>query len=358
MIQHYSKKPNISIDTLIKELLSKDSDMMDYSILGELKNRFDYLDWKYQKKIIMALLEYGPRNTPIASLIKSFTNKKSGKVVASRDTIKSRYYYLDRKDQIKILQAFLESGKTDRQWAYSELYENWDNSFEQNILNLWKQYHEKLCSWIIIRHFPKEFILRNIESFTEDRNYFFICMRFAKDQDFIVNRNKLSNTDYLAVLYHIGKSIESSEARDVLFNTIHDVCLKPLIEIQVNISLRSFEKGDIICPNQFRVISLALYYLRKLNCGEVVEQFNIWNQTVKRKILDSSEIKKINQNLSRFDRYEYWESMKRIARKYTYINLENKYKETDMPIKLPKINYDGWDLELVGITSINDDNLS
>ena len=66
------------------------------------------------------------RNTPIAQLIKDFSNKKSGKVSESRIEIKRRFEFLDWKDQKKIMQIFLESGKVDREWAYSELIDYWD----------------------------------------------------------------------------------------------------------------------------------------------------------------------------------------------------------------------------------------
>ena len=46
------------------------------------------------------------RNTPIATLIKNYINKKSGKVPESRKEIQRRFDYLDWKDQKKIMQAF------------------------------------------------------------------------------------------------------------------------------------------------------------------------------------------------------------------------------------------------------------
>ena len=73
------------------------------------------------------------RNTPIATLIKDYINKNSGKVSDSRNEIQRRFDYLDWKDQKKIVQAFLESGKADRQWAYSKALDFWDKSFEPKI---------------------------------------------------------------------------------------------------------------------------------------------------------------------------------------------------------------------------------
>ena len=60
------------------------------------------------------------RNTPIATLTKNFVNKRSGKVTESREEIQRRFDYLDWKDQKKIILAFLDSGKKDRQWAYAK----------------------------------------------------------------------------------------------------------------------------------------------------------------------------------------------------------------------------------------------
>ena len=43
------------------------------------------------------------RNNPIATVIKNYTNKKSGKVTDSRNEIQRRFLGLDWKDQKKIM---------------------------------------------------------------------------------------------------------------------------------------------------------------------------------------------------------------------------------------------------------------
>ncbi len=82
------------------------------------------------------MLQQRKRNAPIAQLIKDFANKKSGKVTESRVEIKRRFEFLDWKVQKKILTVFLNSGKSDRQWAYSRALDNWDKSFEPKIKEL------------------------------------------------------------------------------------------------------------------------------------------------------------------------------------------------------------------------------
>ena len=83
------------------------------------------------------------RNCPVATLIKNFKDKKSGKVTASRNELQRRFDYLDWSQQKRILLLFLNSStKTDRQWAYVKLRTCWDKCFEQPIKEIWE--HEKV----------------------------------------------------------------------------------------------------------------------------------------------------------------------------------------------------------------------
>jgi len=66
------------------------------------------------------------KNHPIATVIKNYVNKKSGKVSESREEIKWRFKALDWKYQKRILSAFLESGISDRDWAYGMVLDYWD----------------------------------------------------------------------------------------------------------------------------------------------------------------------------------------------------------------------------------------
>ena len=103
------------------------------------------------------------RNNPIATVIKNYMNKKSGKVTDSRNEIQRRFLGLDWEDQKHILEAFLESGKTDRNWAYSGLLRLWDDSFETKVLELWETYHEERCAWVVVRHCSEAYIINHLE---------------------------------------------------------------------------------------------------------------------------------------------------------------------------------------------------
>ena len=264
------------------------------------------------------------RNAPIARLVKDYIDKKSGKVSESRKEIQLRFKYLDWKDQKKIILAFLNSSKTDRQWAYTMALDLWDKSLETKIKELWQQFHEEKCSWVVVRHFPTEYISENIEKFTYKRNYFFICMRLANDKNFVIEKDKLTHTEYLAVAYHTGRCIKEDEGLDILYNIIHDVSLD-----NDNLSLdRNAYNDDVneITPILFQEVSLALYYLQKLNCQQTISQFYEWNNLVTENISESQELKHLNKH-----DHSYRLSCINVAKKYAYLALDKKYKKTSDP---------------------------
>ena len=263
------------------------------------------------------------RNTPIATLIKNYINKKSGKVPESRKEIQRRFDYLDWKDQKKIMHAFLESGKADRLWTYSKLVDNWDKSFEPRIKELWEQSHEGISSWVVIRYFPTEYLSQNIDKFTDDRDYYFICLRLAEDKSYIIDRSKLSITDYLSVLYHTDRPLSAYEARDLLYKTVHDICTEN--DDYTQLSLYPYiGEDDIISPINFQNVNLAIYYLRKMGLTAVVRQFETWNEEVQRAVSSSSEYKAVlTADLSEYMKHE---ATAKIAKKYGYLALDYKYK--------------------------------
>lgn len=269
------------------------------------------------------------RNTPISTLIRNYVNKKSGKVTGSREEIKWRFDHLDWKDQRKIMSAFLDSCMSDREWAYTKLLDNWDSSFEPKVRELWETYHEYKCSWSIIRYFPLEYIKEHIGEFTDERDYYFICLRLAKAKDFVIDRTKLSNRDYLAVLWHTGRTISDDEARDTLFSIIHDCCFADTFMPRLE-RVGESRYNKVITLANYREVNLAIYYLLKLEKDNIVQQFEQWNEQVEDTIYNSSEFKSIDRNDFFFD-YEYDRRRVEIANLYSYRALDEKYKRPSDP---------------------------
>ena len=269
------------------------------------------------------------KNTPIVTLMKNFINKKSGKVSESREEIKWRFNALDWKDQKKILPAFLDSSASDREWAYTKLLDYWDESFLPKVKELWETSHEYKCSWSVIRYFPVEYIVEHMGEFTDERDYYFICLRLAQDKSYVIDRSRLSNTDYLAVLYHTERMISDKEAFNTLFGVVRDCCLQDADVMRLE-HLGEGKHRDVISPTNFREVNLAFYYVVKLQQFEVAAMFRDWNESVEEEIYNSQEFKAIDRkNCS--SGYDYDRCRIDVAKLYAFKMLDDKYKQPSDP---------------------------
>jgi hypothetical protein len=263
------------------------------------------------------------RNNPIATVIKNYTNKKSGKVTDSRNEIQRRFFGLDWKDQKKIMVAFLDAGVSDRNWAYSRLFDLWDASFEPQVQALWETYHEEKCAWVIIRHFPKEYLREHIDLFHEGRNYYFICRRLAEDSDFVIDKSKMSKTDYLMALSHAERHIDDVEATDTLYEIVRDIAFhwNPSMELSRDYASH---RHEVMTASDFANVFIALYYLEKMGNDDVVTVFRMWESRVRSIVSDCEEYKGINREP--ISDYDYKEKLASIVQKHLYYALPKKYK--------------------------------
>lgn len=268
------------------------------------------------------------RNTAVATLIKYYVDKKSGKVSDSRKEIKIRFWALDWEDQKRILAAFLEGSKADRLWAYSQLLDYWDCSFEAKVKELWEQYHEERCKWVVIRFLPLDYVRQNMEFFTEERDYYFACLRLAKDKDFVIDKEKLTLTDYLAVLCHTGRGVGEQEGLDILFQIVHDYCVNGIGEYDIR-RLNVDYGGGQVSPIRLRKVNRAIYYLECSDCCKPVMEFEVWSEQVKTTMIASEEYKKLHGH--HFVDYDYDRRKMDILRKYAYLALDDKYKKPSDP---------------------------
>lgn len=263
------------------------------------------------------------RNNPIATVIKNYTNKESGKVTDSRKEIQRRFFGLDWKDQKKVMAAFLDSGISDRDWAYSRLLDLWDASFEEKVQELWEVYHEEKCAWVIIRHFPKEYLQKHIDQFNEGRDYYFICRRLAEDSGFVIDKNKLSKTDYLMALSHADSHIADEEATDTLYEIVKDIAFhwSPSMELSKDYMPH---RREVMKASDFANVFIALYYIEKMGNDDVVTAFRTWENNVQGIVRDSEEYKALNSKS--ISDYDYKDELATIVQNHLYYALPEKYK--------------------------------
>lgn len=196
-------------------------------------------------------MEYKVRkhNTPTVTLLKWFLDKKGGKVRQSRNKILWRFDALDWRYQKQILFAFLQSGKTDREWAYKKLYHCWDDCFMPIVIEHWEKYRDTSLSWLIIRFAPTDYLKDNLEDLSVGRNYYFIYQRFSDDKEFVVDKSRLNETDLLSVKRHLGETVTDGDIIDLFFLLIYKLCKgvykfrvwKPIVENEYGPTLAIFE---------------------------------------------------------------------------------------------------------------------
>ena len=143
-------------------------------------------------------------NQPIKRLLRDFENKKSGKVVESRREIRRRFDCLDRSHQVKFLMACFLSCKSDRELAYEEVSRHWDPRFKEVIANLWFNYHEDGATRCIVKHFPLEFVVQEIQGLDGRETYYDLCLRLCPYYKFEIDKDRLTPLQVLSLYTKTG----------------------------------------------------------------------------------------------------------------------------------------------------------
>lgn len=216
------------------------------------------------------------RNRPADTLIKEYTERVKGKVTSARHELHRRFEHLDYNQQKKILIANLKSTMSDRKWAYPRLLDYWDDSFMAPVLQAWDEYKEPRCSWAIVRHFPKEYIVAHFDELASiGRNYYFMCLRFSGDSDFTVDKERLAPMDLLSVAYRTGLVLTDDEALGCFLRIVAGLCRWDYNFMDY--ILETIETADEFDPFRITELSRIKFYVGKLNLKEAERIIDQWS---------------------------------------------------------------------------------
>lgn len=274
-----------------------------------------------------------PRNRPIASLIKLYIDKRSGKVSDARKEIQKRFDYLDWKDQKRIILAFLQSGKSDREWAYGKIYRQWDNCYLEPVRLLWEKYHENICAWSVIQHFPLEYVRKNAAQLEEINGYYHLCQRLAEDAEYKIDKSKLHDKEYLLVMLNSHREVNEDEAKDIFFKSLHDYCL---IEPEWIFRVHRKSRGAAFSVEDIEYLNSLKYILQLLGLDNVVRYIQEWNEHVMFTMYQGEELKSLGKEA--ISDNEYHEKRIAIGLKYLYLALDDKYKKPTDELLINQLN--------------------
>ena len=263
-------------------------------------------------------------NRPIATLLKWYLDKKSGKVSDARKEIQKRFDYLDWKDQKRIALAFLQSGMSDREWVYGKVYRQWDDVYYEPVKSLWEKYHEFTCAWSIIQHFPIEYVKENAEKLEEVNGYYHLCQRLAEDPLYPIDKNKLSGKEYLLVMLNTHRKVSVAEAKDIFFESLHKFCLS---EPEYFFRVHQKGRGYAFSVTDIDYMNSLLYIIQLLELNNLYEELNTWNQNVLSSMYYSEEFKALEKMV--VDDNTYNQRRLAIGLRFFYSALDDKYKKTE-----------------------------
>ena len=237
-------------------------------------------------------MEYKKRkhNTPISTVIKRFRDKKSGKVKTSRSELHWRFDALDWNYQKQILFAFLESGKSDRQWAYRKLFAFWDDCFIPVLQELREKYNEDMLTCLIICYFPVDFLKKNYARLSEGRNYYEVCARMYDVEGFVVDKTRLSEYDLLRIKHVLGETVTLREAEALFFMLVYKFC-RGTYKFRAWQTLEHHVHTQTLYMLDRPIINTMLHEISSLEIGggELSWQLKRWIRYVTNKFLSKHE---------------------------------------------------------------------
>lgn len=268
----------------------------------------------------MASTRKPQRDETVGELLKLFCNKNSKRVREAR--LKLKVYYEHRSPAVrrKIIDAFLDGAKSDRQWAYFQLMTEWAKCFEGKIEALWNAHHEELCRCLIVRFFSEEYLLQHedvwksraaderceevdgssnceylmqLEMVGEDhalyadfKAYKNICMRLANTPGFVVDRSRLFEGDFYEVMARTGGTVDGAEILDYIFRLVKRQVDDPkaifiISYLGSNYDFSRVRKGysvSTVCD-----LNHLLHYMALLKLDKELIYFFNWDRSVCKK---------------------------------------------------------------------------
>ena len=185
-------------------------------------------------------------NTPASTLIKNYQNKKSGKVTVSRREIQQRFNGMEWRHQKKILLAFINACNSDREWASRKMFAFWDNSFVPVVRSLWEQNHEMSLSWLILRYFPKDYLKQNMACLSKGRNYYYLCQRLIDEEDFTIDKERIYESDMIELFKIMKKPVSDEEISEKKEKIIHDCTKENVTDLEHEINIGKAKESSLL----------------------------------------------------------------------------------------------------------------
>lgn len=158
------------------------------------------------------------KNLPIEALLESYRN---GDDDVSCD-LRYRFHTQSYECQLEIIKALLKGDDCDRKWACQiMLNELWDEALAPDVELVWESTRASECARIVALRCPLVYVLTHQDELGDD-DYLSLCLRLARDKDFVVEKYMLTRREYCFVMAYNHIHLDDAEADSLLFGHILD----------------------------------------------------------------------------------------------------------------------------------------
>ena len=154
---------------------------------------------------------------PTLSLLDWYRDKnRKYRSIASAELMK-RYSQEGLDTKRAILEAFINGGVKEMEWAGRHLRDAWTESFEEVVKRRWEQTQNKVLGYVILRHFNESYIMAHQEELESNVGYANVCARVGADSSFKIDSSRLSIPDQFYVAAKLDLPVKS-ENMEILLN--------------------------------------------------------------------------------------------------------------------------------------------
>lgn len=169
------------------------------------------------------------KHSEIIKLLKVFQDKKSGKVVESRNILRDSFYFLRRKDMLLVLKAFLYGSKADMDWVSLRMQKLWFPELMPLLKKRWLSVQAKEVALFIIHNTSRDYVLSQKHLLIKTLGYYQYLVETAPwGEDKIVSPSlnlpdyALSRAEYCRACFLYGIPIDKNEIVKFLFQNIYE----------------------------------------------------------------------------------------------------------------------------------------
>lgn len=222
------------------------------------------------------------KNLPVKKLIEMFSDRKSGMVLAAVRQLKDRYLYLEYKDQIRVMDLFLDCSVSYRAWCYRTLSIWREPKYDETLIAHWRKYRDHNCLHAILKKLPSHKIKElypDIRSCLNRSEYLVLLERFGKEEWVEIDKERVKDSSshvyyYLNTMSKTRVQLPVFECAELFYEYLQEEFSDDEQEELYLLNSRSYVRKSIsqICFH-FEEIRLRLPHHSTVTIGDFLKIF-------------------------------------------------------------------------------------